>query len=174
MNEIKYFANSFEGSFSTRYFSDCDFEKIDKINRSFLFNFEIEYIKKQLRTRNFYILYYYWTDKNHRVVCVLNLDTIKTDFSISFKTICMPYIKLFYQDKPFELHELVYVFKKKDNSIYEKSCSCYRPKVDSNYKQISVGYVNKYGHELIEIYERVSIRESDYSSIIGAGLILDK
>lgn len=155
-----------------------DFNEIDNICRLRLFPFEIDYIKDKLHTDNFKILYFYAIDENHKIIHLVNLDLYeKEDFDNCFINIYMPFLKLYYSETPQFHEEYVYVFRRKDKSIYEKVAPIYRPKQDRNnhWRNIEVGYVNKYGHKLINIYiRRSAYSEKTFSSLTGAGLVLDK
>lgn len=177
MKTVDYYYRSSDISKYT-YQKSFDYTLLDELCRNKLFPFEIDYIFDLLHTNNFLILYFYHIDTNNRVVRVLNLDLFsKNDFKNCFIDIKIPYIQFYYEDTPSIEQNLVYVFKRQDNTTYEKLCDVYRPKVDryNHYKKIEVGFINKYGHKLIDIYIRTCANNKKINrSLIGASLILDK
>lgn len=176
MDKISYFESG--ASINSKYFkNNLNFDLFDSECRYLLFNFEIQYIRDLLKTNNFKILYFYNIDVNHRVVHLVLLDEFyNKNFDNSFVTLNLPFTKFCYQERPYIVRKLVYVFQRQDNSIYEKTAPIDRPKVDryNHYSKIEIGYVNKYGHKLIDIYELNTISSDNYSSITSAGLVLDK
>lgn len=171
-----YFENGV--SINSRYLKKAlNFDLFDRECRYLLFNFEIQYIRDLLKTDNFRILYFYNIDINHRVVHIVLLDKFYEEcYNDSFVTLYLPFTKFCYQEKPYIIRKLVYVWQRQDNSIYEKTAPIDRPKVDryNHYSKIEIGFVNKYGHRLIDIYELNTISDKNYSSITSAGLVLDR